>query len=223
MISLGYGVQKGFRKIEINQGEIEVIEGPAGAGKSVGLVRLLKEFDKNAVMFLESGVSEKYLYNCDVMYLNSKNYDLEINTLEDRIRKNKVVIISNDIDSQWINNVKNNVVEVIRDYFRREMCGGFLAIDGFIIDENLLSDILDTGTNIKVAVQNASGYENIYKSRGEIVKTICGPSCDTNSYSGNISLRLPKSLHEKLSLAASYEGVSLNQYIMYSLSLNLGR
>lgn len=37
-------------------------------------------------------------------------------------------------------------------------------------------------------------------------------------YSGNITLRVPKSLHEKLTNIAEEEGVSLNQYCLYVLS-----
>ena len=38
------------------------------------------------------------------------------------------------------------------------------------------------------------------------------------SYSGNLRIRLPKSLHEKLSKEANMEGISLNSYITHSLS-----
>ena len=37
-------------------------------------------------------------------------------------------------------------------------------------------------------------------------------------YSGNISLRVPRSLHKELAEAAKVEGVSLNQYALYKLS-----
>lgn len=40
-------------------------------------------------------------------------------------------------------------------------------------------------------------------------------------YSGNIKLRLPKTLHEKLIEAAQNEGISLNQYCIYLLSEKL--
>mgnify|MGYP005978226703 CR=1 FL=1 len=40
-----------------------------------------------------------------------------------------------------------------------------------------------------------------------------------NSYSGKFNVRIPKSLHQKLSVEAEKEGVSLNQYIVYKLSL----
>lgn len=39
-----------------------------------------------------------------------------------------------------------------------------------------------------------------------------------NSYSGKTSLRMPTSLHQKLSESADLEGVSLNQYILFLLT-----
>lgn len=37
-------------------------------------------------------------------------------------------------------------------------------------------------------------------------------------FSGNLRVRMPKSLHKNLSQAAKLEGVSLNQYIIHKLS-----
>lgn len=37
-------------------------------------------------------------------------------------------------------------------------------------------------------------------------------------YSGRLVLRLPRSLHKQLKEAASAEGVSLNQYMLYKLA-----
>lgn len=39
-----------------------------------------------------------------------------------------------------------------------------------------------------------------------------------NSFSGKVSLRMPRSLHKELAEAAKLEGVSLNQYALYKLS-----
>ena len=39
-------------------------------------------------------------------------------------------------------------------------------------------------------------------------------------YSGKISLRVPKSLHEELLTSAKQEGISLNQFILYKLAKN---
>lgn len=38
-------------------------------------------------------------------------------------------------------------------------------------------------------------------------------------YSGKLVLRIPRSLHKALKEAAAVEGVSLNQYMLYKLSL----
>lgn len=42
---------------------------------------------------------------------------------------------------------------------------------------------------------------------------------DLEGYSGKLLLRLPRSLHKRLKLEANAEGVSLNQYMLYKLSL----
>ena len=42
-------------------------------------------------------------------------------------------------------------------------------------------------------------------------------------FSGQLRLRMPKSLHQQLSYRASAEGVSLNQYIVYELGKAVGR
>lgn len=38
------------------------------------------------------------------------------------------------------------------------------------------------------------------------------------NYSGRFVVRIPKSLHQSLSIEAGKEGVSLNQYVMYKLA-----
>lgn len=44
---------------------------------------------------------------------------------------------------------------------------------------------------------------------------------DLEKYSGNIRIRIPKDLHKKLSEEAKKQGVSLNNYCQYLLSMNL--
>lgn len=41
---------------------------------------------------------------------------------------------------------------------------------------------------------------------------------DTSGYSGKFVLRLPRSLHQRLAIEASNEGVSLNQWALYKLA-----
>ena len=43
---------------------------------------------------------------------------------------------------------------------------------------------------------------------------------DTNQYSGQFKLRIPKILHKTLAEHAKLEGISMNQYCMYLLSRN---
>jgi predicted RNase H-like HicB family nuclease len=42
---------------------------------------------------------------------------------------------------------------------------------------------------------------------------------DTDKYSGKFVVRLPRTLHRRLSIEAEKEGVSLNQYTLYKLSM----
>lgn len=43
---------------------------------------------------------------------------------------------------------------------------------------------------------------------------------DISSYSGQFKLRMPKSLHKSLAMHAKEEGISMNQYCNYLLTLN---
>ena len=45
----------------------------------------------------------------------------------------------------------------------------------------------------------------------------------TRKYSGKVVLRMPPSLHETLTAVAEIEGVSLNQYMVSTLSMSAGR
>ena len=42
---------------------------------------------------------------------------------------------------------------------------------------------------------------------------------EVNKFSGKFVVRLPKSLHSRLAMEAEKEGVSLNQYALYKLSV----
>ena len=43
---------------------------------------------------------------------------------------------------------------------------------------------------------------------------------DLSDYSGQFKLRIPKTLHRSLSVHAKEEGISMNQYCLYLLSMN---
>ena len=48
------------------------------------------------------------------------------------------------------------------------------------------------------------------------------PPFSVNEYGGKIALRLPKSLHKAVSIAAERDGTSLNQFIVMAVSEKLG-
>lgn len=48
------------------------------------------------------------------------------------------------------------------------------------------------------------------------------PMEDNNGFSGRFLLRVPKSLHKKAALYAEREGVSLNQFVTYSVAETVG-
>ena len=67
-------------------------------------------------------------------------------------------------------------------------------------------------------------YTNIYEAMEGWIETKLENGFEVpkpleeNNYSGKFVLRIPKTLHKKLALAAEKEGVSLNQYALYKLS-----
>lgn len=70
--------------------------------------------------------------------------------------------------------------------------------------------------NIREAME---GYLSVKLEYGDPIPE---PIPDEKEFSGKFNLRLPKSLHKKLTELAEAEGVSLNQYILYKLSSLLG-
>jgi len=78
------------------------------------------------------------------------------------------------------------------------------------------------GATVDEAYQNIreamEGYLEVKLEHGDPIPE---PVPDDKEYSGKFNLRLPKSLHKKLSELAEAEGVSLNQYILYKLSDSL--
>ena len=66
--------------------------------------------------------------------------------------------------------------------------------------------------------------ENLEDAKRLWVETLMGDGFDvpeptqSREYSGKLLVRMPKSLHERLALSASREGVSLNQYVVSRLS-----
>jgi predicted RNase H-like HicB family nuclease len=71
----------------------------------------------------------------------------------------------------------------------------------------------------------AEAFENIHEAMEGWIETklengfpVPEP-VDESQYSGKFVLRIPKSLHARLAMEAEKEGVSLNQYALYRLSV----
>ncbi|GHV84707.1 pilus biosynthesis protein HicB [Spirochaetia bacterium] len=72
---------------------------------------------------------------------------------------------------------------------------------------------------------SAEAYENIQEAMEGWIESklengfpVPAP-IDESQYSGKFVLRLPKSLHARLATEAEREGISLNQYALYRLSM----
>jgi len=73
----------------------------------------------------------------------------------------------------------------------------------------------DTRTDALESIREA--MEGWIETKLEFNDPIPEPVSSSN-YSGKFLLRLPKSLHHRLSMEAASEGVSLNQYALYKLA-----
>lgn len=99
-----------------------------------------------------------------------------------------------------------------------------LAIDDFSEYKlgNKILEIIEDKKNIKVLLIMGD-LDTLRRDYKEMAIRIIN-NCEIIStkqaieFSGELKLRLPKSLHQKLSIAADIEGTSLNQYILYLLS-----
>ena len=87
--------------------------------------------------------------------------------------------------------------------------GKVLELDGCTTDGDTKEEVLE---NIKEAME--SWIE------AKLANGFAVPEPVTeHEASGRFTLRLPKTLHQRLTLEASKEGVSLNQYALYKLSM----
>jgi predicted RNase H-like HicB family nuclease len=94
--------------------------------------------------------------------------------------------------------------------------GGWLAeipsLPGCMADGETLEEALASLNDAKL---------NWIETALEIGRTI--PEPNTEDYSGQLRVRMPKSLHRTLSQMAKEENVSLNQFIIYNLSKGIGQ
>lgn len=92
---------------------------------------------------------------------------------------------------------------------------------GFIVSFPELPGCITTGKTIDEAVNNAHDAKLAWFSAAMEDHAVINEPQELEKYSGQFKLRLPKSLHKKLAIAARNEGISMNQFCIYLLSKNL--
>ena len=91
---------------------------------------------------------------------------------------------------------------------------------GFVASYPELPGCLTCGQTVEEA------YENALKAKEEWILSALEEKIDipepenTQNYSGQFKLRIPKSLHRLLAEHSKLEGISMNQYCLYLLSKN---
>ena len=91
---------------------------------------------------------------------------------------------------------------------------------GFVATLPDLPGCITVGETIEAVIQNIVDAKRAWlEAELEIGATIPEPE-DLKEYSGQFKLRLPRSLHKQLAEHSKLEGVSMNQYCVYLLSMN---
>lgn len=94
---------------------------------------------------------------------------------------------------------------------------------GFVISFPELPGCLSAGETLEDAWKNSDDAKYTWLLAAlEDGINIAEPK-DTDQYSGQFKLRLPKSLHKQLAEQALVEGISMNQYCLFLLSQNMYR
>ena len=121
-----------------------------------------------------------------------------------------------------INNTNKNIEYYMALPYRMEIIpdrdeGGFTAkfpeLPGCLTCAESIDSLISNANDAKKAWFEAAIDEGI---------SIAEPNDtdDIAEYSGQFKIRMPKSLHRSLSLHAKSEGISMNQYCNYLLSMN---
>ncbi|MDE6182249.1 MAG: toxin-antitoxin system HicB family antitoxin [Eubacteriales bacterium] len=100
------------------------------------------------------------------------------------------------------------IIQEINDENGRYFYGKVLELDGCQSDGDTLEEVYN---NLNEAMEE---YISLKLEMGFNIPL----PVDVDSYSGKFVVRIPKTLHQKLSIEAQQEGVSLNQYALYKLS-----
>ena len=115
--------------------------------------------------------------------------------------------------------MKNKIDELMKLPYRMELVPD-LDEGGYATCYPELPGCLSVGDSIEEACTNALDAKRAWLEEAlETGRDIPSPG-DTEKYSGQFKLRIPKSLHRSLAEHSKREGVSMNQYCVYLLSKN---
>lgn len=91
---------------------------------------------------------------------------------------------------------------------------------GFVASYPDLPGCLSSGETAEAAVSNASDAKRAWLEAAIEDGVIIQEPSSIDDYSGQFKLRLPKSLHKSLAERSRQEGISMNQYCLYLLTMN---
>ena len=91
---------------------------------------------------------------------------------------------------------------------------------GFAVSCPELPGCLSCGETVEEAMQNIEDAKRTWIETALEDGMIIPEPSDAEEYSGQFKLRIPKSLHKQLAEHSKREGISMNQYCLYLLSMN---
>ena len=92
---------------------------------------------------------------------------------------------------------------------------------GYAISYPDLPGCLTCGETLESALENAKDAKRAWLEAAIEDGVEIDEPGSIDDYSGQFRLRMPKSLHKALAQKAKREGVSINQYCIYLLSMNI--
>lgn len=176
MLGIGYDKNNVTRIVNIENNEIELVEGFAGTGKTKRLLDFVESFQNNAMLITKDCLKNKDLICGKVVCLSEDDYINSIEEAMDFFKKEVVILVIEDDKANWSKMAIQIVLEKLGEYFTSERVLGCLAIDAMdiaLIDEDILVDISNIGCIVKVSMQKAPEYFDLSrKYPSKIVRSI---------------------------------------------------
>lgn len=89
---------------------------------------------------------------------------------------------------------------------------------GYVVSIPALPGCISSGETADEAMKNIEDAKAVWLQSAFSDGLVIPEPDDTEKFSGQFKLRIPKSLHKELSEKSKREGVSMNQYCVYLLS-----